>query len=186
MMKRLKQIWRLTILLSLGAAISQADTLELKNGSLIKGRFVGGTETEIKFQVGSSVQRYNVADIVSLKFDSEGAAGNLPGARNQASEAPPSVTIPAGTQLSVRTIDSLDSTKNHVGDRFQATLEEPLVVDGNVVVAVYFKAIGFIRVSLAATRGGRIVGLHQGLIPLAYRRIRVLPLPKVTGTGHAH
>src|ERR1700678_3528945 len=51
-----------------------ADTLELKNGSLIKGKFLGGTDTEISFQVGSTVQKYIVADIVSLKFDSEGAA----------------------------------------------------------------------------------------------------------------
>src|SRR5437879_10766705 len=45
-----------------------------------------------------------------------------------------SVTIPAGTRISVRTIDGIDSTKNHVGDRFQASLEEPLTVDGSVVV----------------------------------------------------
>src|SRR5260370_38111502 len=117
MMKRLKQIWRLTILLSLGAAISQADTLELKNGSLIKGRFVGGTETEIKFQVGSSVQRYNVADIIPLKFDSEGAADDLPQVGHQAGDAPASITIPAATQLPARPMDSHNSTKHHVGDR---------------------------------------------------------------------
>ena len=44
------------------------------------------------------------------------------------------MTIPAGTRISVRTIDSIDSTKNRVGYRFQASLEEPLWVDGNVVV----------------------------------------------------
>jgi hypothetical protein len=60
--------------LTLAASMAWADTLELKNGSLIKGKFLGGTETEISFQVGSTVQKYNVADIVSLKFDSEGAA----------------------------------------------------------------------------------------------------------------
>jgi len=48
--------------------ITPADSLELKNGSLIKGRFLGGTDTEIRFQVGSSVQRYEVADVVSLKI----------------------------------------------------------------------------------------------------------------------
>jgi hypothetical protein len=52
---RLKQICTLALILAFGAAIAHADTLELRNGSLIKGRFVGGTETEIKFQVGSSV-----------------------------------------------------------------------------------------------------------------------------------
>ena len=33
-----------------------ADSLELKNGSLIKGKFMGGTQTSISFQVGSSAQ----------------------------------------------------------------------------------------------------------------------------------
>jgi len=41
--------------------------------------------------------------------------------------------IPAGTRILVRTIDAIDSTRNHAGDRFEASLEEPLIVDGNVV-----------------------------------------------------
>ena len=63
-----------------------ADTLELKNGSLIKGKFLGGTETEISFQVGSTVQKYNVADVVSLKFDSE--AQQLPRRRRRRARFP--------------------------------------------------------------------------------------------------
>ena len=64
------------IALWLGASLAWADSLELKNGSLIKGKFMGGTESEISFQVGSSVQKYNLADIVSLKCDSERAASD--------------------------------------------------------------------------------------------------------------
>jgi hypothetical protein len=45
------------------------------------------------------------------------------------------VTVRAGARISVRTIDAIDSAKNHVGDRFQASLEEPLMVDGSVVAA---------------------------------------------------
>ena len=52
----------------------------------------------------------------------------------EVAKASPSVTIPAGTRISIRTIDSIDSTKNHVGYRFGASLEEPLTVDGHVVV----------------------------------------------------
>jgi hypothetical protein len=133
-MMRPKLVCGLVIALCLGAAITPADSLELKNGSLIKGRFVGGTETEIRFQVSSSVQRYDVADIVSLTFESETRVGEMPSKQDHANETTGSVTLPAGTQLSVRTIDSIDSTKNHVGDRFQASLQEPLVVDGNIVV----------------------------------------------------
>jgi hypothetical protein len=49
-------------------------------------------------------------------------------------KAPVYVTIPSAIHITVRTIDGIDSTKNHVGNRFQATLEEPLMVDGNVAV----------------------------------------------------
>jgi hypothetical protein len=35
----------------------------------------------------------------------------------------------------VRTIDAINSTQNQVGDRFQASLEEPLSVDGNEIVS---------------------------------------------------
>jgi hypothetical protein len=44
------------------------------------------------------------------------------------------VTIPAGTGLLVRMIDSVDSSKNHVGDKFHASLENDLIVD-NILVA---------------------------------------------------
>ena len=46
---------------------------------------------------------------------------------------PAYVTIPAGTRISVRTIDAVDSTYSVVGDRFQAALEEPLMLEGNVI-----------------------------------------------------
>jgi hypothetical protein len=144
----------LLLLVCLTVSVGSADTLELKNGSVIKGRFLSGSETEITFQVGSSKQTYNVDDIVSLKFDSERAKRDIPRPPEQSSFSDrddrssrneravenaslrerSAVTIPSGTQISVRTIDGIDSTKNHVGDRFQASLEESIFVDGNEVV----------------------------------------------------
>ena len=43
-------------------------------------------------------------------------------------------TIPAGTAVSVRLIDSIDSSRNKAGDTFRATLNAPIRVDGDVVV----------------------------------------------------
>ena len=144
-MTKFNQNRSLVIATCLVASMAWADSLELKNGSLINGKFMGGTESEISFQVGSSVQKYDRADVTSLKFDSETAASDMPVrpatsrlnevGRVAGTQAPADVTIPAGTRISVRTIDTIDSTKNHVGDRFQASLEEPLTTDGNVVVA---------------------------------------------------
>ena len=116
---KLKLKCRMIIALWLGASLAWADSLELKNGSLIKGKFIGGTESEISFQVGSSVQKYNLADIVSLKFDSERSASDEPKpstsslpsepqpAEHAGMKTPAYVTIPAGTRISVRTIDAI-------------------------------------------------------------------------------
>src|SRR5271154_752530 len=144
---RLKLKYGFLNALTLAASMSWADTLELKNGSVIKGKFLGGTETEITFQVGTTVQKYNVADIVSLKFDSEGGASapvpqpqsslpDDPGTLAHVETKPAYVIIPAGTLISVRTVDAIDSTSSLVGDRFLASLEEPLLtLEGNVIVA---------------------------------------------------
>jgi len=140
-----KQICGTFAALCLAAIAAGADSLELKNGSLINGKFMGGTETSISFQVGASAQSYDVADIRSLRFDSDaqGAPPSVPSkqpsgpsatGQDEVAKSVPSVTVPAGTRISVRTIDSIDSTKDQVGYRFQASLEEPLWVDGNVVV----------------------------------------------------
>src|SRR5438094_1069668 len=44
------------------------------------------------------------------------------------------VTIPGGTPLSVRLVDSIDSNKNKDGDIFHATLDSPIIAGGRVVV----------------------------------------------------
>ncbi len=137
--------------LTLTASMAWADTLQLKNGSVIKGKFLGGANTEISFQVGSTIQKYNLADIVSLKFDPEGAA-TAPAPQPQSSQPrsslpddpgttahvemkPAYIAIPAGTRISVRTISTIDSTDSLPGDHFDASLEDPLFLDGHVVIA---------------------------------------------------
>jgi len=44
------------------------------------------------------------------------------------------VTVPGGTSLSVRLVDSIDSNKNKDGDTFHATLDSPILAGGQVVV----------------------------------------------------
>src|SRR5258708_28909399 len=73
------------------------------------------------------------AAIVS-RVDSTFAERGQP-AEDAGTKTPAYVTIPAGTRITVRTIDAIDSTKNQVGDRFQASLEEPLRVDGSEIVS---------------------------------------------------
>jgi BON domain len=47
---------------------------------------------------------------------------------------PKKVTIPAGTQITIRLNDTLDTERSQVGDTFHGTLGVPLVVDSETVV----------------------------------------------------
>jgi YMGG-like Gly-zipper len=178
-------------------SMAWADTLELKNGSLIKGKFLGGTDTEISLQVGSTVQKYTIADVVSLKFDSEGAATgptSAPAPQPQSSlpdnpqpgtpveVRPDHITIPAGTRISVRTIDAIDSTTSLVGDRFQASLQEPLTSEGIVVVAKDAFVYGRLT---QAKESGTFAGRSQLRLELTGIVVNGKTVPVVTGEYEA-
>ncbi len=82
----------------------------------------------------------------------------------QAPEAPPPppepypMTIPAGTVITVRMVDAVDSSVNHVGDELAATVDSPISENGQIVIPRYSKA----RLRLVAERSaGRIKGQAQ-------------------------
>lgn len=47
---------------------------------------------------------------------------------------PIAVEIPAGTEVAIRMIDSIDTEINKTGDTFKASLDAPIVIDGKTVV----------------------------------------------------
>jgi hypothetical protein len=176
---KFNQSLSLIIALCLTASMARADSLELKNGSRINGKFIGGTQTEISFQVGSTVQAYDLGDVASLKFGSENSTTDV--TTSSGFEKPGSlsyVTIPAGTTIAVRTIDGIDSTKNHVGDRFEATLEEPLTVDGNVVVPKGADVYGRLAES---KKSGTFTGRSELQLELTGMVVNGQTVPVVTG-----
>lgn len=75
-------------------------------------------------------------------------------------QAPPpqQLTIPPGSYITVRVNQQLSSNKNHAGDLFTATLEQPVVVNGIVVASPGETVSG--RVT-EAEKSGRIEGLAR-------------------------
>jgi hypothetical protein len=134
----IKKYGILPVCLCFLSSLCWPDTLKLKNGSTIFGAYAGGSETQLNFRVGSTVQHYYVSDVASLTFDSPAASRFTDDSAAPANPAPQSnsnsLTVPAGTRLMVRTIDGIDSDKNQVGDKFLATLEQAVYVN-NVLVA---------------------------------------------------
>ena len=140
------------------ATAGLADTLTLRSGQVINGTYLGGTARTIKMEVGDAIQTFDVTDISSLQFTAGApAASSMPApapapaaAPAVASAAAPAsvpapqqgaqdsgalgVEIPAGTSFTVRMIDAVDSEKNTVGQTFQASLDEPIIVNGETVI----------------------------------------------------
>jgi hypothetical protein len=115
------------------------DTLELKDGRVLQGRFLGGTQALMRFSVNGEVQTFNVTEIVALTFTNNyGPAAGGPAPVPQAAVPAPAapggqVVVPAGQSLLVRMIDGVDSKKNNVGDIFHASLETDLTINGALV-----------------------------------------------------
>jgi hypothetical protein len=143
----MSKFYRFLAVLALGlfyVGTAAADTLELRDGRVLKGRYLGGTQAVMRFEVNGEVQTFNTTDIVALTFT--GYSGSSAPAASPSPATSPSnsfagtaasggpVTIPAGQSLLVRMVDGVDSSKNHVGDVFHASLETDLTI-GNTVVA---------------------------------------------------
>jgi hypothetical protein len=89
-----------------------------------------------------------------------GRSQNAPYSRNTAPATPPpaTLTIPAGTVLSVRVNEYLSSDRNQVGDRVTAALQQPVVVNGYVVARRGQMLVGQVE---AAEKAGRVKGTSQ-------------------------
>ncbi len=176
------------------ALTASADTLQMKDGRVIQGKFLGGTQASVQFQTDGKIDLYNVEDIISVTFTGSPAASSTPSAAPPAAPAPDmsteaapagpaapsagSITVPAGAEVLVRMIDSVDSDKNHVGDRFRASLEQDFVVDGVTVAPKGSDVYG--RLS-EATEAGHIQGRSQLKLELTDMLIHNRLQPIMTG-----
>jgi hypothetical protein len=67
----------------------------------------------------------------------------------------PELTLPRGTMLHVRLAETLDTTRNRTGDRFTATLDSPVTVNGDVAVPKGANLSGRVE---ASAPSGRLKG----------------------------
>jgi hypothetical protein len=66
-----------------------ADTLELKDGRVLQGRYLGGTQAVLRFEVKGEVQTFNVTDAVAITFTGNSGKTSAPTVAPTASVPPP-------------------------------------------------------------------------------------------------
>lgn len=138
---------RIALLAALVSCAAWADTLTLRNGRTIFGSYLGGDSRQIRMVVGDKVENFAIADVVRIEFGSlmtppeTGPASStgqsertLQTERSSRPQGKAGREIPAGTTLTIRMIDPVDSRNDKVGQTYRGSLDEPLMIEGEVII----------------------------------------------------
>jgi hypothetical protein len=135
------------------AAAGLADTVTLRSGRVVNGTYLGGSSRQVRMEVGDRIESFEISDVTKIEFGTAAAPAQseerpmlrrapsailrpdpVETAAASAPAGPLNIQLPAGTNFVVRMIDGVDSERNRVGQTFQASLDEPVIMDGNTVI----------------------------------------------------
>lgn len=174
-MNPLKDLWvGIFIVTSLGAQQVGADVLELKDGTVLNGKYDGGTKGTVRFLVKGQVKAVPVSDVIVLTFTgSSAASGNTaapasPATATLSSAGNPSKAVSVGTKLLVRTTEDIGTNNKKEGERFTAKLEGNIVVDGVTLAPAGSMVYGRV---LKSKKGG--IGARKAILELTLSEIMV-------------
>lgn len=118
-----------------------ADTITLRDGRVVNGSYLGGDSRTVRFATGDKVENFSVEQIYTISFGDPPASDASGFSRRDPPREEPrperqerhdqrndnQITLPSGTNLTVRMIDSVDSQRDEIGKTFHASLDEPVV-----------------------------------------------------------
>ena len=167
---------------------TSADMLVLKDGTVIQGDFVGGSDAFIQFKSQDTVRSYPLHQVTSLNLTPRPESGTaavaapfggvvtMGSVSSEDSPPPGSLLIPAGTKLLVNFKDKLSSKSHKPGAAFQAVLERDLAVDGGVAAPKGSTVHG----RVVDSRGGKKLGAQYLKLTLTSISIHNQKVPILT------
>ncbi len=122
----------------------------------LRGTFVGREGDAMKFEVDGINMSFQAKDVKNISMDSASAPKKSQGkvaGKSHNSAAP--VIIPAGTTITVKLSDTLDSGRHAKGHKFGGVLEGSLVSNDVTVAAAGNKVYGLV---IEAVKSRQVVG----------------------------
>jgi len=119
------------------AAAAQADTLVLRSGQTLHGTLVGASARTIDFLTDAGKkEQFAITSVDRITFGATAAPKPAASAKPAGAQAQPAptITIPSGTAIRVRTLDPIDVDVTQAGATFKASIDDPISVGGSVVV----------------------------------------------------
>jgi hypothetical protein len=111
-----------------------ADTLIMKDGTHHAGTFVSATARTVTFKEGTHIHHYPRSSVQSIEFGSAGegtvASANGPDTETHgasSARAVREVVIPAGTEISVRSNENIDSSSANAGQKFSGMIADDVM-----------------------------------------------------------
>lgn len=159
-----------------------ADVLELKDGTVLDGMYVGGSQSSMRFRVDNDVQVIPIGKILALTITGRSAANATPVVES----ASPTKTagLPVGTRLLVKIMESIDTRNNKAGSRFTGTLEGKLMAGGAEIVPAGAKVYGQVVTAKRGGIGARKPVLELKLIEISINgELRPIATDLLSGTG---
>ena len=165
------------------AASASADTLVMRNGTRVQGTVVSLAARTITFRHANGVsRRYSTNEVEALEF----LSAERPNPRAASSRR---LEAPAGTELVVRTVETIDSRNAGANQTFSALVEQQITdASGRVIIPEGSSAQLMIRqMSSGGTAGSPEMVLDVQSITIAGRRYLVsttdVTLDSDTGIG---
>jgi len=153
----MRRVWFyfMTIPLITGLALLNADTVRLRDGKTLDGKFVGASAQQVNFLTASGeTLTLSIEAVKSVSFSPPPPPPPPPRAP-EATPARKSVLIPSGTPFRVRTIDSIDVDSTKAGTKFRGTVDDPIMLGGDVIVP---RGADVVLVAARVEQGGKFKG----------------------------
>lgn len=197
-------ISRIACSLTILASLLSADTLLLRDGSSVDGSYVGGDSRTIRMAVNDEVKTYPIDNVQSLTFG-KSASGHsasaepssssastkaaessssaaVPAASSSTASPSATVEVPSGTQIVIRMIDAVDSESDKLGQTFRASIDEPVIINGQTVIPRDAE----VTARLANEKqSGKLAGKTELTLDLQSVQVNGRPVELVT-TGVSH
>jgi hypothetical protein len=161
-----------------------SDVLELKDGTVLNGTYVGGSQSSMRFRVKEDIQVIPIGDILALTVTGRSETKATPAAKSTSPTPTKAVGLPVGTRLLVKIMESIDTRSNKAGSRFSASLEGKLMAGDQEVVPAGAKVYGQIVTAKRGGIGARKPVLELKLIEVSINgELRPIATDLLSGTG---
>src|SRR5205823_10987502 len=119
-------------LLMAHAAALSADQVKLRNGQAVSGSFMSADVKIVRVLLANGkIAEFPVENVSSVEFS---VRKTEPPPPPSPAKAPTPITLPKGTAVTGVLTQGIDVDATQAGQTFKAVLDDPLMMDGKVIV----------------------------------------------------